>query len=64
VYSLEPCNCEPSDEQHSEMLELVKALNKKQQSHKDLCERGDSILGTDKNLLHAAWHQDVTERII
>jgi len=64
LHSLEPYNCELSDEQHSEMLELVKTVNKNKKAVNELCKRGDDILGgTENNLLCAAWHQDVTERL-
>ena len=63
VQSLEPFNCDLSDKQHAEMLMLVKELNKNSKAIRELCDDGDKILGTDNNLLRAAWQQDVTERL-
>lgn len=42
------------------MLKLVKELAK---AVRELCECGDKILGTENNLLCAAWQQDIIERL-
>ena len=45
------------------MLKLVKELNKNSNTVSELYECGDKMLGSENNLLHVAWQQDVTERI-
>ena len=45
------------------MLKLVKELNKNSNTVRELYERGDKMFGSENNLLHVAWQQDVTERI-
>ena len=45
------------------MLKLVKELNKNSNTVRELYERGDKMLGSENNLLHVAWQQDITERI-
>ena len=45
------------------MLKLVKELNKNSNTVSELYECGDKMLGSENNLLHVTWQQDVTEMI-
>jgi len=63
VHDLEPYNCVISDIQYVEMLKLVKELNKGSESVRDLCKRGDEVLGAENNLFQAVWQQDVNDRL-
>ena len=60
---LEPYNCELTDKQHTEMLKMVKELNKNSQAINELCKQGDEVLGSDNNVLCASWEQNVIERL-
>ena len=52
-----------SDKQHSEMLKVVRAVNRDSRAINDLCTQEDKVIGSDNNLLRAAWQQDVVERL-
>ena len=56
-------DCELNDKQHAEMLQVVRELNRNARAIDDLCAEGDRLLGSTDNLLRAAWHQDVIERL-
>ena len=61
--AIAPLDCELSSEQHSEMLKLVRELNHHSNAVDDLCAEGDKALGSENNLLRAAWQQDVVDRL-
>jgi len=63
AHILEPYKCELSDKQHIEMLQMVKELNKNSKAVNELCKQADKVLGSDNNILSAAWQQDVVERL-
>lgn len=42
---------------------MLKQLNKNSNTVRELYEHGDKMLGSENNVLHFAWQQDVTERI-
>jgi len=42
---------------------MLKELNKNSKTVNELCKEGDKVLGSDNNILRAAWQQDVVERL-
>lgn len=57
-------DCDISDKQHTELLELVRSVNKEgSKAIEELCAEGDHLLGIDNNPLREVWHQDVVERL-
>lgn len=61
---LQPFDCNINDRQHSELLQIVSAIQSKgSASVQQLICEGESMLGEDNNILKDAWHQDVIERI-
>ena len=63
IDKLQPYDCNLKDTQHAEMLKLVASVNKDSHTIEELCGRGDDVLGSDKNLLRAAWKQEVVDRL-
>lgn len=56
-------DCDLKDKQHTELLQLVKAIDKHgSKTIEDLCAQGDKVLGED-NVLREVWKQDVVERL-
>ena len=61
--ALAPFNLEVDFAQHSELLQIVRCIQKKDsKAIEELCARGDQVLGQENNLLREAWKQDVIER--
>ena len=61
---VEHFDCDVSDKQHDELLELVRSINKNgSKAIEDLCAEGDRFLGDVKSPLREVWHQDVVERL-
>ena len=57
-------DCDVSDKQHSELLDLVRAINKNgSKAIDDLCSEGEKVLGVDNSPLRDVWYQDVVERL-
>ena len=57
-------DCDVSDKQHSELLDLVWSINKNgSKAINELCSEGEKILGVDNSPLRDVWHQDVVERL-
>ena len=53
-----------SDKQHSELLQIVRTVNRQgSKAIDELCSRGDQLLGEENNPLRDVWHQDVVERL-
>ena len=60
---LEPFDCQISEKQDSELLQIVSQIDKKgSKAIDEIIKEGDRVLGED-NLLRDAWRQDVTERL-
>ena len=55
-------DCDVSDKQHEELVQLVSVASKSE-CVQELLAEGDRILGEDNNCLKQAWQQDVTERL-
>ena len=53
--TLTPYDCNLSSKQYAEMLKVVRELNKNSCAVGDLCAKGDNVLGSENNLLRAAW---------
>ena len=63
VSRLQPFNCDVSDKQHDELMQLVMSVSKSgSKVIQELIDEGDHILG-ENNLLKESWEQDVTERL-
>ena len=53
-----------NDKQHSELLQIVRTVNRQgSKAIDELCCRGDQLLGEENNPLRDVWHQDVVERL-
>ena len=55
-------DCNISDKQHTEILQLVSSMKDSKAVH-ELIAEGDRILGEGQNALREAWEQDVVERL-
>lgn len=61
---LQPFECSINDRQHSELLQVVSAIqNKGSAAVRQLICEGEAMLGADNNVLKDAWQQDVIERL-
>ena len=61
---LQPFECSINDRQHSELLQVVSAIqNKGSAAVNQLICDGEAMLGADNNILKDAWQQDVIERL-
>ena len=53
-----------NDEQHAELLEIVRSVNQKGSvTIEELCSKGDQLLSNECNPLREVWRQDVIERL-
>lgn len=59
---LDKYDCNISDKQHTEILQLVSSMKDSKAVH-ELIAEGDRILGEGQNALREAWEQDVVERL-
>ena len=57
-------DCDLSDKQRTELLELVRSVDKNgSRVGEELCAEGDRLLDVDNNPLKEVWHKDVIERL-
>ena len=57
-------DCDASDQQHSELLDLVWSTNKYvSKAIDELCSEGEKVLGVDNSPLRDVWYQDVVEHL-
>ena len=59
---LDKYDCNISDKQHTEILQIVSSMKDSKAVH-ELIAEGDRILGEGQNALREAWEQDVVERL-